>query len=112
VKQDEASGRLTRGTDEDTFILVLSDHGSASVAGTLYINEFLRSQGLLACNNNGGDLAKSNGSYRKIRQLAIKHVPANIVRTLYNLSPGFISNKLTISAEMERVLSDLVTNIY
>src|SRR5207245_11433887 len=72
VKMDEAIGRLTHGTDEDTFVLVLSDHGGASVASTLYINEFLRSQGLLECNNNGGDLARSNGSYRKIRQLGIK----------------------------------------
>jgi len=111
VKMDEAIGKLTQGTKEDTYVLVLSDHGSAPVASTLYINEFLRSQGLLSCNDNGGDMARSNGSYRKIRQLAIKHVPANIVRTLYNLSPGFISNKLTLSAEMERVLVDLVRSI-
>jgi predicted AlkP superfamily phosphohydrolase/phosphomutase len=111
VKMDEAIGKLTQATNEDTYILVLSDHGSAPVSSTLYINELLRSQGLLASNGNGGENSRSNESYRKIRQLAIKHVPTNIVRTLYNLSPGFISNKLTLSAEMERVLLDLVRSI-
>src|SRR6266567_2926023 len=111
VKMDEAIGQLTQATQEDTYILVLSDHGSAPVSSTVYINEFLRSQGLLTWNHNGGDKARSDRSYRKIRQLAIKHVPPNIVRTLYNLSPSFISNKLTLSAEMERVLLDLVRSI-
>jgi predicted AlkP superfamily phosphohydrolase/phosphomutase len=111
VRMDEAVGKLTRTANEDTYILVLSDHGSAPVSSTLYINEFLRSQGLLSSNGNVGETTRRNGSYRKIRQLAIKHVPTNIVRTVYNLAPGFISNRLTLSAEMERVLMDLVRGI-
>jgi predicted AlkP superfamily phosphohydrolase/phosphomutase len=110
VKMDEAVGRLTRGAGEDTYLLVMSDHGSVPVSRSLYINELLRSQGLLTC-NDGFDQAGNTGSYRRIRRFTMKHVPARIVRTIYNLSPGFISNKLTTSAEMERVLQDLVRSI-
>jgi len=111
VKMDEAIGKLTQSADEDTYILVMSDHGSAPVSSSLYINEFLRSKGLLACNDNGGERARERGSSRKVREFAIRHVPPSIVRTMYNHSPSFISNRLTVSAEMERVLRDLVGSI-
>ncbi len=110
VKMDEAVGELTREIDEDSYLLVLSDHGSVPVSSSLYINEFLRSQGLLACNDGVNGVGNGRSS-RKIREFAIKHVPAKIVRTVYNLSPSFVSNRLTVSAEMERVLRDLVRNI-
>ncbi|HZY47040.1 MAG TPA: alkaline phosphatase family protein [Candidatus Bathyarchaeia archaeon] len=111
VKMDEAIGTLARSASDDTYILILSDHGSRPVACSLYINEFFRSQGLLASNNNGGDASSNTGSYRRIREFAIKHVPVSVVRSLYNHTPSFISNKLTISAEMERVLGGLVRSI-
>ena len=111
VKMDEAIGKLTQAATEDTYVLVMSDHGSVPVAGSLYINEFLRSKGLLACNENGEERTKEKGSSRKIREFAIRHVPPRIIRTIYNHSPSFIANKLTISAEMERVLRDLVRSI-
>ena len=111
VKMDDAIGNLTETARENTYVLVLSDHGSARVSSSLYINEFLRSQGLLTSNDDAGDGDGNSGRYRRIREFAIKHVPARIVRTVYNLSPSFISNRLTVSAEMERVLRDLVRNI-
>jgi predicted AlkP superfamily phosphohydrolase/phosphomutase len=111
VKMDEAIGELAHGTNEDTYFLVMSDHGSVPVASSLYINEFLRSKGLLASKDNGHERAREKGSSRKIREYAIRHVPPRIVRTVYRLSPSFIANKLTVSAEMERVLRDLVQSI-
>jgi predicted AlkP superfamily phosphohydrolase/phosphomutase len=66
---------------------------------------------MLACNDNGGEQAREKGSSRRIREFAIRHVPARIVRTIYSLSPSFIARKLTVSAEMERVLRDLVQSI-
>ena len=111
VKMDEAIGELTQGSGKDTYVLALSDHGSTPVASTLYINELLRSRGLLVCKNNQGNGYGNDGSYRTIRKLAMRHVPAKILRLLYNHSPSFIANKLTLSAEMERVLLDLVQTI-
>lgn len=111
VKMDEAVGELTQIAGSNAYVLVLSDHGSAPVSSTLHINEFLRSRGLLVCKNNEVNNHISNGSYRKIRKLAMRYLPANILRLLYNHSPSFISNRLTISAEMERVLLDLVQAI-
>lgn len=111
VKMDEAIGKLIQSASEDTYVLVMSDHGSAPVSSSLYINEFLRSKGLLACNDNGGERAREKGSSRKFREFALRHVSPRIVRTIYNHSPSFISNRLTVSAEMERVLRDLVRSI-
>ncbi len=41
VKMDDAIGNLTQTARENTYVLVLSDHGSARVSSSLYINEFL-----------------------------------------------------------------------
>jgi predicted AlkP superfamily phosphohydrolase/phosphomutase len=111
VKMDDAIGKLTQSVSEDTYVLVMSDHGSAPVSNSLYINEFLRSKGLLECNDNGGQVSREKGSSRRIREFALRHVSPRIVRTIYRLSPSFIANKLTVSAEMERVLRDLVSSI-
>ncbi len=111
VKMDEAIGKLAQSANEDTYVLIMSDHGSVPVAGSLYINEFLRSQGFLECNGGVDERAREKGSSRKVREFAIRHVPPRIVRTIYNHSPSFISSKLTVSAEMERVLRDLVRSI-
>jgi predicted AlkP superfamily phosphohydrolase/phosphomutase len=108
---DDAIGKLTQSVSEDTYVLVMSDHGSAPVSNSLYINEFLRSKGLLECNDNGGQVSREKGSSRRIREFALRHVSPRIVRTIYRLSPSFIANKLTVSAEMERVLRDLVSSI-
>ena len=110
VKMDEAVGEMTRNQSDDTYVLVLSDHGSASVSSTLYINELLKSKGFLTP-ENGRSETKNGGFYKRIRDFALKHVSPETIRTIYHFSPQFISKQLTVSAEMERVLEDLVRNI-
>src|SRR2546428_13227899 len=87
VKMDEAIGKLPQSAKEDTYVLIMSDHGSVPVAGSLYINEFLRSQGLLACNVTAGEPAREKGSSRKTRASALRHVPPRIIRTICSLQP-------------------------
>jgi predicted AlkP superfamily phosphohydrolase/phosphomutase len=111
VKMDKAVGEISQMVEEDTHVMVMSDHGSVPVSTSFHINEFLRSQGLLVGNHNGTETAANGGSYLKIRRFAMKHVPMSIIRTLYNLSPSFISDRFTVSAEMERVLRDLIQSI-
>lgn len=110
VKMDEAVGELTRTVSDDTYILVLSDHGSVTVSSTLYINELLKSQGLLTP-ENGRRETRNGGLHKWVRELALKHVSPKTIRAVYRFSPQFISKQLTVSAEMERVLGDLVRNI-
>ena len=45
---DELIGRLLAHADEDTAILVVSDHGGKRMDGGIRINEWLRREGLLA----------------------------------------------------------------
>ena len=44
---DERLGRLLRLVDDDTVVLVVSDHGAKSMDGCLHVNEWLRSRGYL-----------------------------------------------------------------
>ena len=110
VKMDDAVGELTRGLPDDAYILVLSDHGSTTVSSTLYINELLKSQGLLT-SENGRSETRNGGFHKRVREFALKHVSPRTIRAIYRFSPEFISKQLTVSAEMERVLEDLVQNI-
>ncbi len=45
---DELIGRLLRHADDDTLVLVLSDHGAKRLDGGIRVNEWLRREGLLA----------------------------------------------------------------
>ena len=45
---DEKVGRLLARTDEDTAVLVVSDHGAKRIDGGICVNEWLRQQGYLA----------------------------------------------------------------
>jgi predicted AlkP superfamily phosphohydrolase/phosphomutase len=44
---DEKIGRLLRFADEDTAVLVVSDHGAKSIDGGICVNEWLRREGYL-----------------------------------------------------------------
>lgn len=44
---DEKLGRLLRFADEDTAVLVVSDHGAKRIDGGICVNEWLRSEGYL-----------------------------------------------------------------
>jgi predicted AlkP superfamily phosphohydrolase/phosphomutase len=45
---DEKLGRLLSRTDEDTAVLVVSDHGAKRIDGGICVNEWLRQEGYLA----------------------------------------------------------------
>jgi predicted AlkP superfamily phosphohydrolase/phosphomutase len=45
---DEKLGRLLRFADEDTAVLVVSDHGAKRIDGGICVNEWLRQEGYLA----------------------------------------------------------------
>jgi predicted AlkP superfamily phosphohydrolase/phosphomutase len=45
---DELMGRLLERADEDTAVLVVSDHGGKRMDGGIRVNEWLRREGLLA----------------------------------------------------------------
>ena len=44
---DEALGTLMRSIDDETSLMVLSDHGAGPCHGIMYINRWLREEGLL-----------------------------------------------------------------
>ena len=44
---DEKIGRLLRFADEDTAVLVVSDHGAKQIDGGICVNEWLRREGYL-----------------------------------------------------------------
>ncbi len=110
VKLDSAVGELRRYADKDTYFLVLSDHGSMPVSASFHINEYLRAQGLLVLRDR--TTVKRRGSnYTKIRESLMKNLPPEIIKAIYDRVPDFVAHRLTASAKVERILTQLIDNI-
>jgi len=56
---DEALGTLMRSIDDETSLMVLSDHGAGPCHGIMYINRWLREEGLLNINQDFNTKIKS-----------------------------------------------------
>ncbi len=110
VKLDEAVGELRKLGDEETTVLVLSDHGSLPVSMSLHVNEFLRANGLLRLRNTG-KVKQSGAFYTKMRAVILKSLPPDAIRAIYRVTPSRLAHKLTVSARLERTLEHLTENI-
>ena len=110
VKMDEAIGELTSRVARDTYVLVMSDHGSVPVSTSFYVNEYLRSQGLLVLKNEA-KVRHKGSSYTKLRELILRNFPPGSINAIYNRAPNFIARRLTTSAKIERFLTDLIENV-
>ena len=110
VKLDAAVGELKKYADADTYFLVLSDHGSTSVSASFHVNEWLRSKGLLVL--KGGQNVRRRGSnYTRVRESIMKTLPPEVIKAVYDKMPDFIAHRLTASAKIERILTQLIENI-
>jgi len=110
VKLDAAVGELRKYADPDTFFLVLSDHGSTPVSASFHINEWLRAKGLLVL-KGGGKVKRKGSNYTKMRESIMKTLPPEVIKAVYSRMPDFIAHKLTASAKIERILTQLIDNI-
>jgi len=107
---DEAIGELTSRVERDTYVLIMSDHGSVPVSTSFYVNEYLRSQGLLVLKNEA-KVRHKGSSYTKLRELILRNFPPGSINAIYNRAPNFIARRLTTSAKIERFLTDLIENV-
>jgi predicted AlkP superfamily phosphohydrolase/phosphomutase len=110
VKVDQAVGELRKLAGPDAYFLVLSDHGSMPVSASFHVNEFLRAQGLLSLRH--GTAVKRRGSnYTKIRESLMRNLPPEVIKAVYDRAPDFIAHRLTASAKVERILTQLIDNV-
>ncbi len=59
IKADRIVGRFLKSVDEDTLVIVLSDHGFCPVHREVIVNNYLEEKGFLATNSGGIDLENS-----------------------------------------------------
>jgi len=77
---------------------------------SFHVNEFLRSKGYLMVKKK----TRNNGSrqfYVSARKLALKTLPSGLITSIYRITPDRVAHKLTVSAQFERMLTDLVDSI-
>ena len=87
---DHVVGRLARYADDDTAVMIVSDHGAGSYKGkVIYVNEWLRRQGLLFADSDN----QRGRSKRKLKKLRGNVLP-KLVDLLYFFSSRVISYKL------------------
>jgi len=110
VKMDAAIGDLTRKVSRDTYVLIMSDHGSVPVSTSFHVNEYLRTQELLVLKNEK-KVRHKGASYTKLRELILRNFPPGSINAIYNRAPNFIARRLTTSAKIERFLTDLIENV-
>jgi predicted AlkP superfamily phosphohydrolase/phosphomutase len=109
VKIDQAVGELKKLATQDTTFLALSDHGSIPISSSFHVNEYLRSQGILRTNQTR---ERKNGDfYSGLRKLILRTLPPSAISTLYRVVPDSWSHRLTVSAQFERMLTQLVETI-
>lgn len=109
VRLDEAVGELMKFTTPDTYVLTLSDHGSAPISTSLHINEFLRSKGILSMKPT---IPKKNReTWTRLRSLILKRLSPNMIRRIYRITPDSLAHKLTVSGQHERTLVRLINSI-
>jgi len=109
VRLDQAVGELRKFTTPETYLLILSDHGSMPITTSFHVNEYLRSQGILRLKNSSEK--KSREIYTPLRKMILKKLPPNAIKVVYRLTPDRIAHKLTVSGQHERTLTRLIDSI-
>lgn len=108
-KLDQAVGELEKFSAPE-ILLAVSDHGSIPISTSFHVNEFLRSNGLLSVKSS--PKRKENWElYTSIRKMVLKTLPADAIRTIYRMTPNFIAHRLTVSAQFERMLMNLINSV-
>ena len=109
IKVDQAVGELRRLATQDTTFLILSDHGSIPISTSFHVNEYLRSQGILRTNQTTE--RRNHDLNSSLRKLILRTLPPSAISTLYRVVPDSWSHRLTVSAQFERMLTQLVRSI-
>ena len=109
VRLDQAVGELKEFTSLETYLMILSDHGSMPITTSFHVNEYLRTQGIL--NLKSSSEKKSREIYTPLRKMILKRLPPNAIKAVYRLTPDRIAHKLTVSAQHERTLTRLIDSI-
>jgi predicted AlkP superfamily phosphohydrolase/phosphomutase len=109
VRLDQAVGELRKFTTPETYLLVLSDHGSMPISTSFHVNEYLRARGILKVKDSPEK--KSREIYTPLRKMILRTLPPNAIRAVYRLTPDRLAHKLTVSAQHERTLTRLVNSI-
>jgi predicted AlkP superfamily phosphohydrolase/phosphomutase len=100
---------LRKFTTPETYLLVLSDHGSMPISTSFHVNEYLRARGILKVKDSPEK--KSREIYTPLRKMILRTLPPNAIRAVYRLTPDRLAHKLTVSAQHERTLTRLVNSI-
>jgi predicted AlkP superfamily phosphohydrolase/phosphomutase len=109
IRLDQAVGQLREFTTPDTYLLLLSDHGSMPITTSFHVNEYLRTRGILTVKNSSEK--KSREIYTPLRKMILRTLPPNAIKAVYRLTPDSLAHKLTVSAQHERTLTRLINSI-
>jgi predicted AlkP superfamily phosphohydrolase/phosphomutase len=91
IHLDDMIGRLTQYADENTAVIIVSDHGAGPYKGkVVYVNEWLRRQGLLGKGAHGHEGRTSKRSVKKMKESLLP----KLVDLLYFFSSRLISYNL------------------
>ena len=90
-------GSFLKRLDDDTTVLILSDHGAGANGNRVfYVNNWLAQEGLLTYKENSSDNSNSKGFLKRSILLARKYIPRKYKNKLGGIFPRLKSRVKTI----------------
>lgn len=97
---DDSLPRLLQCADEDTLVLVMSDHGAGALHGFVNINRWLADEGLLALRPEG-ESGRRSGLITRAASAYKQYVPAGVRAAIRrNLQGAFTEAKARMESEL------------
>jgi predicted AlkP superfamily phosphohydrolase/phosphomutase len=107
---DERIGRLLRFADDDTAVLVVSDHGAKRREGAICVNEWLRQEGYLTLKREPAQATRLNADLVDWERTAAWGEGGHYCRLFLNVA-GREPQGVVRPADYDRVREDLQTRL-
>jgi predicted AlkP superfamily phosphohydrolase/phosphomutase len=105
IKVDRIVSRFLKSVDENTVVMVLSDHGFCPIYREVIINNYLEEQGFLVTNVGKVDLEKSKAVSYGYGDIWL-NVRGREPRGLLDLTKDYDSTRTEISGELKKIEVD------
>jgi len=109
IKIDRALGEVKDELDDDTYVIVMSDHGCEAARYEIYINEWLRQQGLLKFLKKK-EKKRKNLSIR-LRKFILEYFSPYLIKKFLRVVPQRFLIKATLRGVIKQDIDQIFSNI-
>ena len=109
VRIDNTVGEILDELDDDTYVIIVSDHGCQAVKYTIHINEWLMKHEWLNFLNEKKGIPVS--FFMALRKLVVKYANPYLIKKLISIIPHWLLTKATLSRRIDQGINYFFTRI-